>query len=70
MLNPVRETPTDTCNTIDFGKGEVFILTEVATAMRRLKFEKAASEYEIRPEMLKELNEEEIRWLIKVCQVA
>ena len=68
LLNPVRATPTSTFNTIDFGKEEVFTLTKVAAAMRRLKFEKAAGECEIRPEMLKGLNGE-VCWLTRVYQV-
>ena len=69
LLNPVRATPTDTCDTIDFGNEEVFTLTKVAAAIRGLKSEKAAGEDEIRPEMLKALNRG-VRWLTRVCQVA
>ena len=61
MLNPVRATPTDTCQTIDFQKKEVFTLTKVAAAIRGLKFRKAAGEDEIRLEMLKALNKERVR---------
>ena len=32
-LNPVKATPTDTFDTINFGKEEVFTLTEVAAAI-------------------------------------
>ena len=70
LLNPVRATPTDTYNTIDFGKEKVFALTEVAAAIRGLKSEKYTAEDKIRPEILKALNEEGIRWLTRVCQVA
>ena len=70
LLNPVRATPTDTCDTIDFRKEEVFTLTEVAAAIRGLKSRKAAGEDEIRPKMLKALNEEGLRWLTRVCRVA
>jgi len=38
-------------------------------AIGQLKFEKAAGEDEIRPEMLKALNSEGILWLTRVCQV-
>jgi len=38
--------------------------------MLRLKSGKAAGEDEIRPEMLKALNSEEILWLTRVRQVA
>ena len=58
LLNPVRATPTDTRDTLDFGNEEVNTLTEVAEAIPGLKFEKAAGEDEIRPEMLKTLTEE------------
>ena len=61
LLNQARATPTDTCDTIDFGKEEVFTLTEVAAAIRGLKSGKAASEDEIRPKMLKTLNGG-VRW--------
>ena len=67
LLNPVRVTPTDTCDTIDFGKEEVFTLTEVAAAIR-LKSAKAAGENEIRTEMFKALNGG-VRWLTRVYQV-
>ena len=33
LLNPVRATITDTCDTIDFWKDQVFTLTEVAAAI-------------------------------------
>ena len=49
LLNPVRVTPTDTCDTIDFGKKEVFTLSEVAATARGLKPGKAAGEDEIDP---------------------
>ena len=52
LMNPVRATPTDTCNTIDFRKEAVFTLTEVAAATRGLKFGKAAGEDKIRPKVL------------------
>ena len=70
LLNPQKATPTDTCNTIKFGKEEIFTLTEVAVAMRALKSEKATGEDEIRPEMLKTLNGYGGRWLTRVCRVA
>ena len=57
-------------DTIDFGKEEVFTLTEVTAAIRGLKSGKAAGEEEIRPEMLKALNEKGVRWLTRLCQVA
>ena len=46
LLNPVRAAPTDTCDTINFGK-EVFTSTEVAAAIRGLKSGTAAGEDEI-----------------------
>ena len=60
FLNQARTTLTDTCNTIDFGKKEVFTLTEMAAAIQKMKSGKAASEYEIRSEMLKVLNGEDV----------
>ena len=36
LLNPIRATPTDTCNTINFEKEELFTLAEVAAAIRGL----------------------------------
>ena len=68
IFSPVRATSTDTCDTIDFGKEEVFTLTEVAPTIRGLKSGKAAVEDEIQPEMLKALNGG-VPWLTKVCQV-
>ena len=70
LLNPVRATPTDICDTIDFWKKQVLTSTKVTAAIQGLKSGKAAGENEIRPEMLKTLNEEEVRWLARVCQVA
>ena len=61
LLNPVRATPTDTCNAINFGKEKVFTSTEVAAAKQGLKSRKVAGEDEIRPEMLKALNGEGVR---------
>ena len=58
LLNLIRTTPTNTCATIDFGKEELFTLTEVAAAMRELNCRKHAGKDEIRPEMLKALNGE------------
>ena len=68
LLNPVKATPTDTCNTIEFGK-EVFPLTERAAAIRQLKSGEAAGEDEIQPEILKALNGEGVHWLTRVCHV-
>ena len=68
MLNPVRVT-TLTHVMIDFGKEEVFTLTEVAIAIRRLKSGKVVGKNEIRPEMSKALNGEGVRWLTRVFQI-
>ena len=46
-LKPVRATCTDIHDLINFGKEEVFTLTEVAAAIQGLKSGKAASENEI-----------------------
>ena len=70
LLNSVRATPTDTCETIDTGKAEVFTITEVAAAIRGLKSVKVSGEDEIRSEMLKTLNVEGVRWLTRVFQEA
>ena len=64
-MNPKKATPTDTCDSIDFEKEEVFKLTKVAAAIRGLKSGKAAAENETRPEMLKALNGKKIGWLSK-----
>ena len=47
LLNPVKVTPTDTCDTIDFGKEEVFTSTDVAAAIRGLKSGKVDGEDKI-----------------------
>ena len=70
LLNPIRTAPTDSCDAVDFGKEEEFTLTEVAAVTLGLKSGEASGENEIRHEMLKTLNEEKVRWLTKVCQVA
>ena len=57
LLNPVKATPTDTCDTIDFRK-ELFALTEAAAASRGMKSGKLVSVDKIRPQMLKALNGE------------
>ena len=48
---------------------EVFIAAELATAIKRIKSEKAAGEDEIRPKMLKALTGEENLWLMQVYQI-
>ena len=61
LLNPLMATPTDTCDTIYFGKEEVVTLTDVVANIRELKSGKAAGEDEILHEMLNALNREEVR---------
>ena len=56
-----KATPTDTCDMTDFGKEEIFTLTEITAAIRGLKSEKVAGEDKIRPEMLKTLNVKRVR---------
>ena len=51
FLNSVRAILTDTCYTINFGKEEVFTLTEVAVAIWGLKSGKVAGKGKILPEM-------------------
>ena len=70
FLNPLNATSTDTCDTINFEKEEVFTSIEVAAAIRGLKSGKDAGEDGIRTKMLKILNGEGIRWLTRVCQLA
>ena len=67
MLNLLRATFTDTCDTIDFEKKEVFRLTKMAADIQGLKSGKVAGNDEIRPKMLKALNGEELGWLTSVC---
>ena len=55
---------------IQHGEIEALTVTEVATAIKQLKFGKAAGVDEIRPEMLKSLAWEGILWLTRVCQLA
>ena len=69
LLKPVRATPTDTCDTIDFGKEEVFTLTEVAATIKGLKSLKAAGEDEIQLKMLKALNGEGVRLLTSGVEI-
>ena len=47
LLNSVRATSTGTCNKINFWTEEVFTLTEVVAAIRRLKYKKVAGEGKI-----------------------
>ena len=70
LLKRLRVASTDTCDSTDFGKEEILTMTEVEATIRGLKFRNAADEDEIRPEMLKLLNGEEVGWLTRVCQVA
>ena len=70
MLNPVRATRADICDKSNFGKEEVFILAEVAAALRGLKTGKDAGEDEIRPKIWKALNEDRVCWLTSVFRVA
>ena len=44
LLNPVKATSTDTCDTIAFGKEEVVTRTEVAEAIGRLESGKTPGE--------------------------
>ena len=67
LLNSVRATPTDMCLMIEFGKEDVFTLTEVAAAIRGLKCRKAAGEDEIQSDMLRALNGKGVYWLTRVC---
>ena len=53
-----------------FRKEEVFTAAEMATAIKAIKSGKAASEDEIRSEMLKALTGEGVLWLTQVGQVA
>ena len=69
-VEPSKGNTTDTCDSIDFGKEKVFTLTEVAVSIQGLKCGEAAGEDKIRPEILKTMNGEGVRWLTKVCQVA
>ena len=70
LLDPVKTSTNDTQKGIHFGEEEVFTAAEVATVIKGIKSGEAVGEDEIRPEMLKALNGEEILWLTRVCQVA
>ena len=69
LLNPVKETPIDTCEKIDFGEEAVFTITEVAVAIIGLKSGKPDDEDEIRSKMLKTLNGG-VRTLTRASQMA
>ena len=70
LLNPLKETSTDRCDAIIFGKEEVFTLTEVEAAIQGLKSGKAAGEDRRNlTEILKALNGEEVRWLTRVHEM-
>ena len=70
LLNPVKASTRDTHEVTHLGRTRFFTAAEVATAIKRIKSGKAAGEDKIRPEMLKVLTGEGIRWLTRVCQVA
>ena len=53
-----------------FGEEIHLIEVEVSTAIKSLKVGKAAGKDDIRPKMLKAMNNFGVRWLIRVRQVA
>ena len=55
LLIPIKPSTRDTHEVTHLREDEVFSAAEVATAIKRIKSEKAAGEDEIRPEMLKAL---------------
>ena len=69
LLNSVKASTSDTHEVTHLGEEKVFTAAEVATAIKGLKFGKAADENKIRPEMLKALSGEGILWLTRICQV-
>ena len=69
-MNHVKASTRDTHEVANLGEEEVFTAVETAMAIKAIKSEKATSEDEIRPEMLKALTGEGILWLTRVCQVA
>ena len=66
----VKTSTRDPREVAHFGEEEVFTAVEVATAIKRIKSRKAASEDEIRPKMLKAPNGEGILRLTRECQGA
>ena len=69
-MHPVKASTRDTYEVTHLGEEEVFTAAEVATAIKGIKYGKAAGEDKIRPKMLKALTGEGILWLTRVCQVA
>ena len=68
ILNPAKASTRDTQEVKHLEEEKVFTTAEVATAIKGIKFEKAAGEDEIRPEMLKVLTGERILWLTRGSQ--
>ena len=67
FLNPVKALTRDKHKVTHLGEAEVFTAAEVATAIKKIKYEKAVDEDEIKPEMLKALTGEGILWLTREC---
>ena len=53
FLETNKTSPTGKCDSIDFGKEEVFTMAEVEATIRGLKSEQATGKDKIRPQMLR-----------------
>ena len=71
-MQALKSSSCPTFGNIRGTNGEKIHLTkaEVRTAIKCLKADKALRVDDIRPEMLKVMNNFEVRWLTRVCQVA